>query len=33
MEVDMKARMYRLAFVTSLVVVLVEGLGAAAKWF
>jgi hypothetical protein len=29
----MKARMYRLAFVTSLVVVLVEGLGAAAKWF
>jgi hypothetical protein len=29
----MKARMYRLGFVTSLVVVLVEGLGAAAKWF
>jgi hypothetical protein len=29
----MKARMYRLTFVTSLVVVLVEGLGAAAKWW
>jgi hypothetical protein len=29
----MKARLYRLTFVTSLVVVLVEGLGAAAKWW
>jgi len=28
-----KARLYRLAFVTSLVVVLVEGLGATAKWW
>jgi hypothetical protein len=31
-EVNMKARLYRLAFVASLVVVLIEGLGAPAKW-
>jgi hypothetical protein len=29
----MKARMYRLAFAASLVVIVVEGLGAPAKWF
>jgi hypothetical protein len=29
----MKARLYRLAFAASLVVVVVEGLGAPAKWF
>jgi hypothetical protein len=29
----MKARLYRLAFVASLVVLVVEGLGAPAKWF
>jgi hypothetical protein len=32
-EVEMKARIYRLAFVASLVVIVVEGLGAPAKWF
>jgi hypothetical protein len=29
----MKARLYRLAFAASLVVIVVEGLGAPAKWF
>jgi hypothetical protein len=29
----MKARLYRLAFVASLVVIVVEGLGAPAKWW
>jgi hypothetical protein len=29
----MKARIYRLAFIASLVVIVVEGLGAPAKWF
>jgi hypothetical protein len=29
----MKARLYRLAFVASLVVVVVEGLAAPAKWW
>jgi hypothetical protein len=29
----MKARIYRLAFAASLVVIVVEGLGAPAKWY